>query len=88
MASGFHIYCLQRIWDKLLSQVEEFKYLGVLFMSKGRVEHEIDGWIGLVSTAMWSLYQSAVVKTELSMKVKLSIYWSIYVPALACGHDL
>lgn len=42
MASGFHIYCLQRIWDKLLSQVEEFKYLGVLFMSKGRVEHEID----------------------------------------------
>ncbi len=36
---------------------------------------------------MWSMYQSVVVKKELSYKAKLSIYRSIYVPTLTYGHD-
>ena len=37
---------------------------------------------------MRSLYQSVVVKRELSRKVKLSIYRSVYVPTLIYGHEL
>ena len=29
-----------------------------------------------------------VVKRELSWKAKLSIYQSIYIPTLTCGHEL
>ena len=29
-----------------------------------------------------------MVKRELSRKVKLSIYWSVYVPTLTYGHEL
>lgn len=34
------------------------------------------------------LHQSVVVKGELSIKAKLSIYWLMYVPALTYGHKL
>ena len=37
---------------------------------------------------MWSLYQSVIVKRELSRKAKFLIYWSIYVPTLTYGHEL
>lgn len=46
-------------------------------MSEGGVEWEI----GIQ-------YQSTVVKRELSMKAKLSIYRLIYVPALTYSHEL
>ncbi len=72
----------------LLPQVEEFKYLGVLFTSEGRMELEIDRRIGAASAVMRSMYRSVVVKKELSRKAKLSIYRSIYVPTLTYGHEL
>ncbi|KAK0155354.1 DNA-directed RNA polymerase II subunit RPB1 [Merluccius polli] len=68
--------------------VEEFKYLRVLFTSEGRMEREIDRWIGAASAVMRTLHGSIVVKRELSRKAKLSIYQSIYVPALTYGHEL
>ncbi|KAI3353494.1 hypothetical protein L3Q82_019285 [Scortum barcoo] len=37
---------------------------------------------------MRSVYQTVVVKKELSRKAKLSIYRSIYVPTLTYGHEL
>ena len=49
-----------------LSQVEEFKYLGVLFTSEGRMEREIDGRIGAASAVLWALHRPVVVKKELS----------------------
>jgi len=51
--------------------VEEFKYLGVLFTSEGRMEREIDRRICAVSAVMRALHQSVVVKKELSQKAKL-----------------
>ncbi|KAK3573041.1 hypothetical protein QTP86_012223 [Hemibagrus guttatus] len=69
-------------------QVEEFKYLGVLFTSEGRMDHEIDRRIGAAAAVMRSMYRSVVVKKELSQKAKLSIYQSIYVPTLTYGHEL
>ncbi|KAK0148964.1 Craniofacial development protein 2 [Merluccius polli] len=77
-----------RVGDEILPQVEEFKYLGVLFTSGGRMEREIDRRIGAASAVMRTLHRSVVVKRELSRKAKLSIYQSIYVPALTYGHEL
>uniref|UniRef100_A0A8C5HIH4 Reverse transcriptase domain-containing protein n=1 Tax=Gouania willdenowi TaxID=441366 RepID=A0A8C5HIH4_GOUWI len=82
------VECLLRVGDEVLPQVEEFKYLGVLFTSEGRMEREIDRRIGAASAVMRSLHQSVIVKRELSQKAKLSIYRSVYVPTLTYGHDL
>ena len=46
--------------------MEEFKYLGVLFTSEGRMERETDRRIGAAAAVMPSLYQSVMVKRELS----------------------
>ncbi|KAK3513794.1 hypothetical protein QTP70_028888 [Hemibagrus guttatus] len=82
------VACSLQVGGELLSQVEEFKYLGVLFTSEGRMDHEIDRWIGAAAAVMRSMYRSVVVKKELSQKAKLSIYQSIYVPTLTYGHEL
>lgn len=37
---------------------------------------------------MWTLYQSIMVKGELSVKAKISVYLLIYVPTLTYGHKL
>uniref|UniRef100_A0A8C9SX65 ribonuclease H n=1 Tax=Scleropages formosus TaxID=113540 RepID=A0A8C9SX65_SCLFO len=54
--------CSLRVRGELLPQVEEFKYLGVLFTSEGKMERQVDGRIGAASTVMRSLYRSVVVK--------------------------
>ncbi|KAK3510136.1 hypothetical protein QTP70_026851 [Hemibagrus guttatus] len=82
------VACILQVGGEFLPQVEEFKYLGVLFTSEGRMDREIDRWIGAVAAVMQSMYQSVVVKKELSQKAKLSIYQSIYVPTLTYGHEL
>ncbi|KAK3563836.1 hypothetical protein QTP86_002735 [Hemibagrus guttatus] len=82
------VACTLQVGGELLPQVEEFKYLGVLFTSEGRMDREIDRWIGAVAAVMRPMYRSVVVKKELSRKAKLSIYQSIYVPTLTYGHEL
>uniref|UniRef100_A0A3B3CJV2 Reverse transcriptase domain-containing protein n=1 Tax=Oryzias melastigma TaxID=30732 RepID=A0A3B3CJV2_ORYME len=82
------VVCPLSVGGVRLPQVEEFKYLGVLFTSDGRSEREIDRRIGAASAIMRSLYRFVVVKRELSQKAKLSIYRSIFVPVLTYGHEL
>ncbi|KAI3377883.1 hypothetical protein L3Q82_008468 [Scortum barcoo] len=72
------VACPLRVSGEVLPQVEEFKYLGVLFTSEGKMEREIDRRIGAASAVMRSVYWTVVVKKELSRKAKLSIYRSIY----------
>ena len=43
------------VGNEILPQVEEFKYLGVLFTSEGRMEREIDGRIGGASAVLRAL---------------------------------
>ncbi|KAK0148447.1 putative uncharacterized transposon-derived protein F52C9.6 [Merluccius polli] len=74
------VECTLRVGDEILPQVEEF--------NEGRMEREIDRRIGAASAVMRTLHGSVVVKRELSRKAKLSIYQSIYVPALTYGHEL
>ncbi|KAK3537481.1 hypothetical protein QTP70_012107 [Hemibagrus guttatus] len=82
------VACTLQVGGEVLPQVEEFKYLGVLFTSEGRMDREIDRHIGAAAAVMRSMYWSVVVKKELSRKAKLSIYQSIYVPTLTYGHEL
>ncbi|KAK3557981.1 hypothetical protein QTP86_005631 [Hemibagrus guttatus] len=82
------VACTLQVGGEVLPQVEEFKYLGVLFTSEGRMEREIDRRIGAAAAVMRSMYRSVVVKKELSRKAKLSIYQSIYAPTLTYGHEL
>ncbi|KAK3528421.1 hypothetical protein QTP86_034238 [Hemibagrus guttatus] len=82
------VACTLQVGGEVLPQVEEFKYLGVLFTSEGRMDREIDRRIGAAAAVMLSMYRSVVVKKELSQKAKLSIYQSIYVPTLTYGHEL
>ncbi|TWW73603.1 hypothetical protein D4764_15G0009970 [Takifugu flavidus] len=82
------VECLLRVKEEILPQVEEFKYLGVLFTSEGRMEWEIDRRIGAASAVIWTLHRSVVVKRELRRKAKLSIYRSIFIPTLTYGHEL
>ncbi|KAK3530499.1 hypothetical protein QTP86_027775 [Hemibagrus guttatus] len=82
------VACTVQVGGEVLPQVEEFKYLGVLFTREGRMDREIDRRIGAAAAVMRSMYRSVVVKEELSRKAKLSIYQSIYVPTLTYGHEL
>ncbi|KAK3527104.1 hypothetical protein QTP86_010820 [Hemibagrus guttatus] len=82
------VACTLQVGGEFLPQVEEFKYLGVLFTSEGRMDRKIDRRIGAAAAVMWSMYRSVVVKKELSRKVKLSIYQSIYISTLTYGHEL
>nr|XP_054600482.1 uncharacterized protein LOC129164434 [Nothobranchius furzeri] len=81
------VACQLLVGGEVLPQVEEFKYLGVLFTSDGRRDREIDRRIGSASAVMRMLNRSVVVKRELSQKARLSIYRSIYVPILTYGHE-
>lgn len=46
------VSCTLQFGEELLPQVEDVKYLGVLFMSKGRTEQEVDRWISAASAVM------------------------------------
>lgn len=35
-----------------------------------------------MAVVMWTLYRSVMLKRELIVKAKLSIYWSIHIPTL------
>lgn len=48
----------------ILPQVEELKYLRVLFISEGWMEQEIDREISAASAVIWTLYRSVIVKKE------------------------
>ncbi|XP_056158173.1 casein kinase II subunit alpha isoform X2 [Lampris incognitus] len=78
------VVCFLQVGDELLPQVKEFKYLGVLFTSEDRMVREIDRRIGAALAVMRMLYQTVVVKRELSQKAELSIF----VPTLTDGHEL
>jgi len=51
-----------QVRNEILPQVEEFKYLGVLFMSEGRTEREIDRQTGVVSAVLPTLHRPDIVK--------------------------
>lgn len=72
--------CSLCIGSELLPQAKEFKYLGVLFMSEGKMEHEMDRQIGAASAVMWPVYRTILMKrAEPGGKT----YQSIQVPYIS-----
>lgn len=82
------VVCFPKVGNEILPQAEKFNHLRIMFMGEGRMEQSLDRQIGAVSAVMWILYQSVVLKREWSLKVKLSIYQSIYIQTLTYGHKL
>ncbi|VDO94369.1 unnamed protein product [Soboliphyme baturini] len=70
-----------------VEQVDKFKYLGIVFTSDGKLEVEIDGRIGVASGVLRKLARSIVTKAELSLKTKLSMFKSIFIPILIYAHE-
>lgn len=66
------------IISSISSQVEQFKYLRVLFMSQGRMEQEVNWQICAVSAVLRTPHKSVEVNGELSRKAAPSVYQSIY----------
>lgn len=48
----------------------------------------VDRWISAAAVVMRALYRLVIVKRELSVKEKHSVYWSNYILSLAYGHEL
>lgn len=49
------VACRLQVGGQFLLQVEELKFLGVLFVSEGRMEWEIHRWIDVAAAIMWTL---------------------------------
>lgn len=64
--------CLQLRSD-LLSQAKEFMYLGFLFMSDGKVEHEMNRRFVVARVVLQALHQTIMLERKLRWKAKLSI---------------
>ena len=79
--------CILHVSGVPLKQVEKFKYLGVAFASDGRQDVELDTRIAAASAVRRELWRSVVMKRELRMKPKLSVFKSVYVPILTYGHE-
>jgi len=60
------VECPLRVVNEILSQVDKFKYLGVLFTREGQMEQEIDRRIGAASAVIQALHRPVVVKKEMN----------------------
>ena len=70
-----------------LRQVQEFKYLGVLFSSDGRQDKELDRRINQASGVARELWKTVVGNARLSQEAKLAVFKSLFRPILTYGHE-
>ncbi|KAI3377068.1 hypothetical protein L3Q82_000278 [Scortum barcoo] len=75
------VACPLRVGGEVLPQVVEFKYLGVLFTSEGKMEREIDRRIGAASAVMRSVYRTAERRSS-------RFTGQSTLPTLTYGHEL
>ena len=77
-----------QLWGELLPHTKGFKYVGVLFTTKEKMELEMDRRCAAASAVLQALCQTVMVEREHSQKAKHSIYLSSYVPTITYGHEL
>ncbi|KAI3355034.1 hypothetical protein L3Q82_017853, partial [Scortum barcoo] len=84
------VACPLRMGGEVLPQVEEFKYLWVLFTSEGKMECKIDRRIGAAFAVDYAVGVPDRFGEEgaESKGMKLSIYYFTYAPTLTYGHEL
>jgi len=79
--------CFLQVSGNTLQQVETFKYLWVLFTSDSSRNKGINTRNGEANAVLRELYRSVVTKRELLKTRKLSVFKSVFVPILTCGHE-
>ncbi|VDO82563.1 unnamed protein product [Soboliphyme baturini] len=72
-----------QINGEAVRQMEKFKKLEVVFISDGKFQ--IDGRIGVANGVLHELAPTIVTKAEMSLKTKLSVFKSIFIPIY--GHE-
>ncbi|KAI3368036.1 hypothetical protein L3Q82_026859 [Scortum barcoo] len=83
------VACPLRVGGEILPQVEEFKYLGVLFTSEGKMEREIDRRIGAASAVMRVGVPDRRGEEGAESKGEaLDLPVNLHVPTLTYGHEL
>ena len=85
--SRHHTECTLYVNGVQLRQVEEFKYLGVMFSSDGRQDKEIDRRINQASAVPRELGKMVVSNTRLSQEAKLAVFKTLYRPILTYGQE-
>ena len=70
-----------------LQQVKKFKHLGVVFASDGRSTEDIDTQTGKANALLREHHRFVVKQRELSNTAKRSVFKSVLVTTLTCGHD-
>jgi len=81
--------CFLQVSTNTLQQVETFKYHlgdGVVFTSDVSRNKRIDARIGKANAVLRELYCSVVTKQGLSNNANFSVFKSVFVPILTCGH--
>ena len=81
------IDCLLLVGNESSSLGKEFRYVRVLFLSEGTMEHEMGWRIGTVRVVLYLLYRTFVMKRELSQRAKFLIFPSSFLPTLTHGHQ-
>jgi len=83
--------CFLQVSGNTLQQVETFNYLGVVFTSDESRYKGIDirGLVkqGKANAVLRERYCSMVTKRQLSKNAKLSVFKSVFLPILTCGHE-
>jgi exonuclease III len=78
--------CSLHVSGTQLRQVEEFKYLGIMFTSDGRQEKELDRRINLASVVMRELWRLAG-NERIPMEAQIAVFNSLYKSVLTYGHE-
>src|SRR5699024_1416738 len=79
--------CTLHVSGVQLRQVQEFKYLGVLFASDGRQDRKIDRRISQASLVSREPWKPVVGNARLSQAAKLAVYHSLFKSTLTYGQE-
>ena len=79
------VNCL--VEGRILEQVSNFKYLGVIIDESGRLDKELDNRIGKAGKVSSQLYKAIFSKKEVSRKAKLSVHNAVFRPTLFYGSE-
>ena len=77
------VKCAILCGTKFLEQVDEFKYLGVLFTSTGKIETEIETRVRKAGQMLGVV--RGLAKAKISQEAKLAIYKTVFRPILTYG---
>ena len=79
--------CIIKVNGAQLRQVNEFKYLGVMFSSDGRQDKEIDRRINQAGAAASELWKTVVANVKMSQQTKMAIYKTLFRAILTYGSE-